>query len=64
MPVFLVRLLFFVLIMVTLTMATAAGHVWDASALLILGWCLFRARSNLNEMFEAAHRLDRPTDSK
>jgi hypothetical protein len=59
-PVFLVRLLLFALMMVSVTLALGFAEVWDSSAALLLGWNLFRAHAELSAVAGAARRLDGP----
>lgn len=58
-PLHLIRLLFFVVLALLLGFAQGLTSLWNATALALLAWNLFRARQELAMAWRAAHRLDR-----
>jgi hypothetical protein len=62
-PLFLARLLFFVILLVVMAVAVGPAFLIDTrvTVLLLLGWCLFRARRELRDVITQAVRIDKAT---
>jgi hypothetical protein len=59
-PIHLMRLFFFAVLAMTLGLTQGGSGLFDATALSLLAWNLYRARRELAEVWKAASRLDRP----
>lgn len=59
-PIHLIRLLFFLVLALLLACAEGATVLFSASMLALLGWNLYRARSELAAVVSRANRLDHP----
>ncbi len=59
-PIYLIRLLFFVMLALLLAFSHGISLLLSWTALALLAWNLFRARQELAAVWTAAKRLDRP----
>jgi hypothetical protein len=59
-PLHLIRLMFFLVLMLLLGFAQGLGALTSGTALALLGWNLYRARQELAAALSAAHRIDQP----
>lgn len=59
-PFFLSRLLFYVILWLTIAITQETAEVMTPTALALLGWNMYRARSDLARMLRAMHRVDQP----
>lgn len=61
-PLHLIRLMFFIVLMLLLAFAQGPATLMGGTALALLGWNLYRARQELATALSAAHRIDHPRE--